>query len=295
MTSAAPVAPKDIGKKIAYANSSASLAPFDSRVTSISGIRIFDVGQGDCIGLLDQKRNVFCYVDYGGFIDHPDLANPGNTKTRLSVAFGKSNVTILLTHWDKDHFYSGYQMNPGADACKWIVPRQWASPTAARFAARLYNAFCWPESAQQIAYSFAAGKNHFLEIRKCRTFRSGAKRQDRNTSGLAVTLVKKRRGGSNPQLMLLPGDCHFNGIPNVRRLPIRALVAYHHGSKTGWNRATSAAISRRSRKIDMVYSYSPKNTFKHPVRGKYRPTWDRVAHTTPALRKRGKPYQDIYW
>lgn len=288
-----PGDPEDIGLTRPEAASTTDFVVLNPLLTSeLRGIRVFDVGQGDCIGLLDQHDKVFCYVDYGGLANHPDAGNPGNTAMRLPVRVGTEFVSIILTHWDKDHYYSAYKKNRAAESCEWIVPRQWASPLAVSMAARLTRAMCWPEFVGAAPARYAVGPDHSIEIRKCQPFDPKDSNQDRNSSGLAVTL-RLSVNGKLSTYMLLPGDCHYDGIPARPRAPIRALLAYHHGSKTDWTKHTALAIAAPGPKHALVYSYGhPKWT---PVTANYSPDWDppTVTHT-PSLRG-GTGFVDVLW
>lgn len=161
-----------------------------------------------------------------------------------------------------------------------------------KFAAKLTNAKCWPESIGSTPMHIAVGSCD-LEIRKCKSFNATAINEDRNVSGLALTLIHKV-SGTNDALMLLPGDCHFDGIPNLPIAPIRALVAYHHGSHVHWTGATSTTISSGTVSRKMYYSYG-KNRYGHPDRSNYSPDWDPHAGTTADLRARGSQHGDVNW
>lgn len=284
--------PEDVGTEISDAASTSTITLIDpAKTTAVTGIRVFDVGQGDCIGLLDQAGDIFCYVDYGGVIDHPDTS--GTTPTKMPVVYGGGHVSIVLTHWDKDHYYSAYKKNPAAQNCEWLVPRQWASSFAVRFAANLANAKCWPESLGQQTHSFTVGNDHVLQIRKCQAFDPNDPSQDRNTHGLAVVIIDQTVTSAK-ELMILPGDCQFNGIPGIPLAPIRALVAYHHGSHVHWSGNTGAAISNRAPKTNMVYSFSPATNYGHPDRTIYPPAWRANAQETPNVRN-NPGYVEITW
>src|SRR3546814_4743893 len=110
-------------------------------VTSISGIRIYDVGQGDAICVLDQKQRPFLQIDYGGKYANP-FRNPSDVDTRMPLQTIK---LIMLTHWDEDHWCSAPKSGKTKDR-PWLVPRQRTSPRAARFSATLENAYCVPEA-----------------------------------------------------------------------------------------------------------------------------------------------------
>jgi hypothetical protein len=148
---------EDISKSVTRDASSTVALFTPSLTTALSGIRVFDVGQGDCIGLLDQNGVVFCYVDYGGLGDHPDHGSPllNPAASRMPTTYGSGYTAMVLTHWDKDHYYSAKKYNTDARNGLWLVPRQLASPQAVRFAAGLPNALSWPES-------WGTAQSHFI-------------------------------------------------------------------------------------------------------------------------------------
>lgn len=232
-------------------------------------------------------------MDYGGFNDHPDTKNPAATAFRLPENVNGRLVSIILTHWDKDHYYSAVKKNVAAQACEWLVPRQMVSSQAVRFAAKLPNAKCWPESVGNQAVRIGIGHRDDLEIRKCKAFDHKAKNEDRNSSGLVVTILRWKRKDIKA-MMILPGDCPFDAIPNVPSVPIFALVAYHHGSHVHWSKNTTKAISRMTTPRAMVYSFG-RNNFGHPKRENYRPAWDRHSTSTKALRIRRHKFKNILW
>lgn len=285
---------EDIGRTTTATADVSQLELFDDvNVTRLNGVRVFDVGQGDCMGLRDQKDNVFCYIDYGGLNDHPDKSNPSVTASRLPVQLNGKYVSIVLTHWDKDHYWSANKKNGDAQNCEWLVPRQTVSPQAVLFARSLGNAKCWPESRGDQPASFGVGANHDIEIRKCRKHNMTALKEDRNLSGLAISLLQW--GDADVEMtMLLPGDCSFDKIPHLRTAPIRALVAYHHGSHIHWTSATTAAIQNAHLQHEMVYSFG-KNSFKHPDRINYQPNWDYNSVATEDVRKNGDVSTDMSW
>jgi hypothetical protein len=287
----------DIGTSVTGTASGKLTLSDPAKTTALAGMRVFDIGQGDCIGLLDQNNEVFCYVDYGGLGDHPDrgstATNPAST--RMPVQYGAALTTIVLTHWDKDHYYSAKKYNTDAQKCQWLVPRQMASPQAVRFAAKLTNALCWPESRKKNAVKFAVGADHSIEIRKCSAFVAGALTEDRNSTGLAVTLLC-HEDGRLKTYMLLPGDCHFDGIPSLPGGAIRALLAYHHGSRTHWSTATKTVIAGSLQTPrDLAYSFGKSNTYRHPRRDNYKTEWHPATVETPDLRAKGQRWHDFLW
>jgi len=285
---------EDIGKTITGTADPAALQLFDDNlVTNLKGVRVFDIGQGDCIGLRNQDDEVFCYVDYGGLDDHPDKTNPAATAHRMPVRLGGKYVSIVITHWDKDHYWSANKKNPDAQNCEWLVPRQTVSPQAVLLARKLKNAKCWPESRGDRPASFGVGADHDIVIRKCRPHDASAIKEDRNLSGLAVSL--QQWNDTNVEMaMLLPGDCPFDRIPHPPMAPLRAVVAYHHGSHTHWTNATTTAVGNRHPTYDMVYSFG-KNNHGHPDRSSYEPDWNSNSVETPDVRANGDQSTDMSW
>lgn len=293
----------DIAMSVTATANAATPQLFSKTVMEIKGVRVFDVGQGDCIGLRDQNDDVFAYVDYGGNEYHPDNKNPSHTATRLPVLSGPHYVPVILTHWDKDHYWSANKKNPAAQQCEWLAPRQWVSPQAARFAAKLANAKCWPESLGSKAASFAVGTDYEVEIRKCEAFPTNAKSEDRNHSGLAITIARKPLGEVATH-MLLPGDCAFDRIPSLPgNLSLCAVVAYHHGASTDWCVKTEQALAKACSPHNMAYSYGTHaygqpNHYSHPNRSNYQncnPNWDQGAKTTEEARANGRESEDLNW
>ncbi len=288
---------EDIGKSVKrLAKSKVKL--FDPALTTrLAGLRVFDVGQGDCFGLLDQRGEVFCYVDYGGLGDHPDQGSRAKTvaATRMPVGYGASYTAVILTHWDKDHYYSAKRYNTDAQNGLWLVPRQLASPQAVRFAAKLKNALRWPESLGKKSKTFWLNSEDCIEIRKCEKFVGSAATEDRNVTGLVITLSKFK----NRKLLfysLLPGDRHFDGIPGLPAAPIRVLIAYHHGSDTDWKATTKHEItSALGTPRHLVYSYGSSNTFGHPVTANYKTEWHPPTLKTPHLRRKKAKHEDFKW
>ena len=273
-----------------------------TEVTAINGISVIDVGQGDCIGILNQDDKVFCYVDYGGFNYHPDAKSSKSNPSayRMPATLNNSYVSVILTHWDKDHCWSAASKNIDARNCFWIVPRQYVAPSVARLAAKLTNAKRWPESVEDRSVEIAVGAKHRVTIRKCAKFSDDDENADRNLTGLAVTLVSKDEGGTE-EVMLLPGDCPFDKIPNWESsLPIKALVAYHHGSHTHWKAgATDHAIRHWQPSSELVYSVGfngiGTNCYGHPDTTNYDSNWNTNSQSTFDARARDHTSVIVRW
>ena len=287
--------PQDVGTVVAAAPSSSALNLVNtSNTTSIEGFRVFDIGQGDCIGLLDQHKRVFCYVDYGGVLDHPDANNPGNTQSWLTISYVGGNVSFILTHWDWDHYDSAYSKNTAAQSCEWVAPRQWVGPRGLQFASSLTNAKCWPSSLGTSAHRISIGSKYALEIQRCAVFNPNAPKQDRNTSGLAVALIEITNGTDTAQ-MILAGDCPFHRIQNPSAAPVRNIVAFHHGDGRHFVANTWKAISNTAAPVGMAFSFGSSNSFNHPQRGNYQAPWNQRAEETPTMRANNQRSDDFYW
>jgi hypothetical protein len=281
----------DIGDQIGETDAATQLELFDAdEVTGVLGIRVFDVGQGDCIGVIGPDEQVFCYIDYGGLADFPDV---DNAQDRIPVVHAGKRVSIVLTHWDKDHYWSAKKRNTDAQRCQWLVPRQMVSPQASLLAAELHDAQCWPEAKGKDVESFDIGDQWTVEIRKCNAFSNTKKNEDRNRTGLVIT-IQQWSSDRITQFMLLPGDCPFHNIPNLPDAPICRLVAYHHGAKKHWTRKTRDVIEQSIDARGMAYSYGD-NEYGHPYRRNYRPLWDSTATTTAEARERGEGSIDLRW
>ena len=112
--------------------------------SSILGVRIFDVGQGDSIAIMADvggTAEVVLQLDYGGRERNPFKRN-SDVDVRMPVV---SNKLLMLTHWDEDHWSSAPKGSSAKNA-DWLVPRQVTSPRAVRFSATLQKIHCIPES-----------------------------------------------------------------------------------------------------------------------------------------------------
>jgi len=232
----------------------------DGRIT---GIRLVDVGQGDCFAIIatrDEREFPLIYFDYGGLMDHPDRKKHERTKLRMPTnhAFGQS--VIILSHWDKDHYWSAKWKNTDAKKSLWLVPNQWVSPQAAKFSAELENAFRWPEALEEKVIGVNLG-DHTVLIRKCGKHKKEVPYEDRNLTGLAVT-IHNSQVTESPQVVL-PGDCPLNRIPNLPSARISLLAAPHHGSKKGLKHFTIFCQAYMDSDSLMLISYG-KNHFGHP-------------------------------
>lgn len=240
----------------------------------IEAVAAYDVGQAAACALVCGVRPN-CYFDLG----IPTRLNPP-LHAQPSFCWA-DNPPVILSHWDSDH-WAGAELDTRSLDSPWLVPNQWLSPTATRFAARLIahgNLLVWPPGVA----SASAGP---LIVERCT--KSGG---DRNHTGLALTVH-----GPAGQSVLLPGDAGYRWIPSssAGKLTLTSLVASHHGAKRDmWLARMPRPDGRPEGRI--VYSYGDNNVHAHPnpsAVAKYRATGWRTELRTP-LQAPGNIH--LYW
>jgi hypothetical protein len=268
-----------------------------AEVHSISGVRVFDVGQGDALAVLDQAGNPFLQIDYGGCYNSPFSISSGVSPDH-TMPLGKDSL-LMLTHWDKDHWWSA-DMGTTAKEATWLVPRQLTSPTAACFSASLSRIFCIPEDLVGLPQRFVARNGDAVIWEKiARSAKSDTSSEDCNRTGVAYSLVKQ----DTREVILLPGDAPFDRVAHYQELAsagmlLRGVVAYHHGSRTHWTAATDKMLSTWRTKpespVVVALSYGRRNSYGHPKPQNYRAVFSALNfRRTPAARAAKKGYFDI--
>lgn len=262
--------------------------PF-SNVEALSGIAVCNVGQGDALCILDQDGAVVLRIDYGGKIDGPANGLSGQDRVdRIDKMLPVSpELTIMLTHWDEDHWYSAWKGTKAYSSARWIVPRQWPSIDAIELSANLDHIQCLPEAPFSAAMCFEARNGDRLWFEKLRPFNPGAFNEDCNLSGVMFSLVQ----AGTKKVIFMPGDAPLHRAKHYALLSkldheMRGLVAYHHGAKKHWTGPTTKFLQRwRKASVEqtIVFSYGPSNGYGHPVREKYRAAFPMAAYTKAAL------------
>lgn len=243
-------------------------------VDEIKGVRIYYIGQGDAIGILNENKDVVLYVDYGGLIDHPDKSNNYvDTHLRLPPFFNQDHVPVILTHWDKDHYYSAKHVGSIRDS-QWVFPDQRMGVQATNFSATLNNAYTWPETDLPTVLSFFANNGDELRIEKIKPKPNKKKSEDRNLTGLAISIIKEVSDDTY-QFIQLPGDAPYHKIPEFVDLQSDSDfefiggTAYHHGAKSHWTKATSNVLGSPAHGARLLFSYGPSNSYSHPQMNNY--------------------------
>lgn len=256
----------------------ADLAPL-AGVGSLGGARVYAIGQGDAIAVMDSDLKPVLQIDYGGHQGNPFSALETAERARVidSTMPVPERSLIMITHWDQDHWCSAPK---GEEARKrqWLVPRQVTSPRATEFAAGLDHISCIPEALVGQPCCFKARNGDELWWEKIGPSQTSAdKYEDCNRSGVAFSLVRRRWFGRG-EVILLPGDAPFASVAHYRQhlqaqLTLTGLVAFHHGADTHWSEATRALLRnwRRTREqVDVVFSCGKDNSYSHPHEANYR-------------------------
>jgi hypothetical protein len=237
---------------------------------------VYDVGQGNCNALLDGGVPRL-YFDFGGGV----IGNRGSFPNALESFCLSLEPTIVLSHWDWDH-WSSANRQPESYERTWIVPRQrkGLGPVHATFLGRLLErgrVLVWPQALPALARGD-------YTIVQCTGPRSSA-----NDSGLALRL--EHDTGGEKLRMLFPADAGYDHIPSSCDHELTALVAAHHGANT-----RSRQVPEPAETNTLVYSYGAENSYPHPsVAGREaHAAWQHVLETAHRD-ARGLGHVHLYW
>lgn len=280
---------------IPHPDAAASPSPDPAaNVRGIAGVRVYDVGQGDGICVLDQDGQPFLQIDYGGLQGHP-FSVPGSAEARMPL---QGLPLLMLSHWDKDHWWAAGK-NGLALQMPWLVPRQRPSPSAVQFSKLNKSMRCIPEDLVGEPLVIKCSNGDYVMFEKLERMPDpNYATENCNKTGVAFSVVK----ASSDQVILLSGDARFRKVRHYQDLcdrgtRLRGLVAFHHGSGSGWSLADSAFLvnwRNFTHEVDVVFSYAEGNSYHHPNVDKYLclpTTW--TATRTPELRDKGQTYKDI--
>jgi hypothetical protein len=227
----------------------ASAADVDAALAAVGNVDwavVYDVGQGNAVGLCDWTGAVVAYFDFGGGV----LANRLSFPSALKGFCFSQRAPIVLSHWDFDHWSSA---NRDTNSLKstWIAPDQSVGTTHVALMASIVKAGKLllvpsgfpPIWRQQIYLELCTGKS-----------------KGRNHSGLALTLSEKPCGAGGR--MLFPGDARYNVVPSFTAAGgYCSVVAPHHGADMRSSMTPTCPSQAHSR---LVYSFGAGNTFGHP-------------------------------
>lgn len=267
-----------------------------SGLRGLSGIRVYDVGQGDAIAVLDQDRRPVVQIDYGGREGHPFRAPLWADE--LIPAEGVN--LLMMTHWDEDHWCAARKAEP-VRKVRWLVPRQITSPRAVQFSLKVENAFCIPDTHVGRGYCFAAGRDELWWEKIAHGPGAGAADEDCNRTGVALSVVKRGPDGGG-SVILIPGDAPFDRVSHYWRqfdekLTLRGIVAFHHGAGTHWTEATEELLREwagPTSPVQIIFSCARPNAYDHPDEQRYRSLLP-AAHFkhTAVARKASRRFLDL--
>lgn len=214
-----------------------------------------DVGQGSANALVGTDGRPHVYFDVGR----------GGQNYRGIKFCTCAKPTIVLSHWDTDHWL-GVRSDASLLTATWIVPIQQLGPTQTRLAndilrargAILVNPFKSVSAvvARPAHWSYGYGANQSLEILKC----TGT---NRNDSGQALKVDDNNRDLS----WLLTGDAAYDVIPTGSHShPLSALTVSHHGAEQT-RHASIPPRRQRNGYARLIYSFGHANRWNHPRAG----------------------------
>jgi beta-lactamase superfamily II metal-dependent hydrolase len=212
----------------------------------IESVVVYDVGQGNAIGLCGEGQGVLGYFDLGGGCN----ANLYTFPPALKRFCFTQQPPVILSHWDEDH-WSSANRDSRALRTNWIAPRQKLGPTQAAMIANI-------QAAGGRVWFLPAGftRHHYGQIQL-----ELATGQGRNNSGIVLTLAENHDGSG--QQILMPGDAGYKFISSFTGgPPYLSVVASHHGGVLGTSTPPSCPSATHSR---LVYSAGPANSYKHPL------------------------------
>ena len=191
-------------------------------------LAVYDVGQGNANALLSTLKYAApgvptLYYDLGAGV----YRNRRTTPTSLEFCFTE-NPTILLSHWDADHWAGAYatMVNSAYPALKrrWIAPLQNVGPVHIAFAHDVLT-----NGGAFFTYSAIAeiGSVGLSRGRRARfTLGNGP---DRNCTGIVLAIEEP--DNSPPRSWLLTGDCDYlYFVSTLVPLPPVGMVVPHHGA-----------------------------------------------------------------
>ena len=247
-------------------------------VGSLRGVRVYDVGQGDGLAVIDGNGKPVLHIDYGGRQRNPFMQTPPAQRAARVDAYMPIDASrlVMVTHWDEDHWCSA-DKGIAARAATWLVPRQVTSPRAVEFAAKkVARMACIPEAWVGVPSYFRAANGDELWWEKiAASGTNAAAHEDCNHTGVAFSLVRRSKSGG--QVILLPGDAPFGEVGHYRShwedmLTLTGIVAFHHGADTHWTSATRDLLEfwpLTGKQVRVVFSCGVDNSYGHPFPDNY--------------------------
>jgi hypothetical protein len=211
-------------------------------------LKCFNVGQGNCVSLLNNSGEPLLYFDFGGGFGRNKHTYPND----IYFCFSFLKPTVVLSHWDTDHWESVNYFEEALNM-KWIVPKQHPLGIShlklAEKLRRKGNLKYWPEGISSIGTPLG----DFYKL---------PKGSNRNNSGIIMyaKIFPECKEGVPPKVILLPGDATYKKIPATKSYNLDALIVSHHGGDTG--RKDKVPMAQEEHLA--IYSYGKNNSYKHP-------------------------------
>ncbi len=217
---------------------------------SIDWAVVYDVGQGNAIGLCNATGGVLAYFDFGRGTGAHSQTFPASLQRFCFT----QNPPIILSHWDSDHWHSANH-HPDALLQDWIAPQQKLGPTHAAMIANIQAAggrvWLLPSHFPRSAYGQVQ-----IEM---------ANGSGRNNSGIVLTLSESLNVVGRQ--ILMPGDADYQHItsfyPDTNLSPYLSVVAAHHGGKL--KARTVVPGNPADKESRLVYSAGQNNHYGHPL------------------------------
>lgn len=196
---------------------------------------VYDVGQGNSIGLCEASGSVGLYFDFGGGVTQ----NSSTFPTALKKFCFAKDPPIVLSHWDHDH-WSSWTRDNRCLSSEWLAPRQPLTALNVSLIAHIQGA---GGKLWFLPRNFHGQWFGYIYLEVC----NGS---NRNNSGIALTISE--RSGGNGNKILMPGDADYRYIPSFGGgTQYLSVVVPHHGGKL---KSTSLPACPGGQPSRLVYS-----------------------------------------
>jgi hypothetical protein len=221
-------------------------------------LAVYDVGQGNCNGLLDQDYMPTIYFDLGAGV----FRNAKTTPFPLKFCF-THRPPIILSHWDTDHWAGAFatQVNGSYPALgmEWIAPSQQITILHYVFGLEIQNqnGKISIYNGSGIHRTSVTANGYVFEFWR-------GMGTDRNGTGIVLNVEEP----VNSKSWLLTGDCDYVHFPpRPTALKPLAIVAPHHGAKVSSPNAIPNPYSTMQNAYKrLVYSFGSNNSHgRHSV------------------------------
>lgn len=227
-------------------------------VHNVTKLTMRDVGHANFTSIYSENTAV-CFFDVGWPIWH-NLKTIPQRPSELSI---NEDALVILSHWDWDHFYSGFRDKQFHERI-WIAPAQTTGPTAAKLAGLLLA----KGKLKLVAEPNFKMKKGALTLLRCKGPES-----NRNNSGLAL-ICNVSGDGEHESKVLLTGDADYSAVPNLGNRRIDGLAIPHHGAAS----TTTPPRQNSSSPSNAIGSVGRGNVYNHPkfktLREHQRQGWD---------------------